>query len=81
MSSHHSQEYFNLHHDQVNAGRARRLQRQAERLHSFLTMRKQLRLEYNCMLSFGFICFAYTMLATPFYLRYVLNTLGITPAW
>jgi len=72
MSSHHSQECFNLHHSQVNAGKARRLQHQAERLHSFLTVRKQLRLEYNCVLVFSFICFAYTMLATSVYLGYII---------
>lgn len=68
MSSHHSQEYFNLHHDQVNASKARREQRQMDRLHNFLEMRKQLRAEYNCMLGIGFICFAYTMFATAVYL-------------
>ena len=81
MSSHHSQEYFNLHHDQVNTGKARRLQHQAERLRNFLDVRKQLRMEHSCMLGFGFICFAYTMLATPFYLMHVLYSLGITPTW
>jgi len=73
MSSHHTQKYFNLHHDQVNAGRARREQRQGDRLQNFLEMRKQLRLEYNCVLVFAFICFAYTMLATTTYLGYVIQ--------
>lgn len=72
MSSHHSQEYTNRHHDQVNAGKARRLQHQAERLQGFLAMRKQLRLEYNCVLVFGFICFAYTQIATAVYLGYII---------
>ena len=81
MSSHHSEKCFNLHYDQVNSGKARRLQRQVERLQNFLDKRKELRMEYNCMLSFSFICFAYTMLATPFYLKYVLYSLGITPTW
>lgn len=81
MSSHHSEECFNLHHDQVNASKARKLKHHTERLQNFLGMRKQLRMEYDCMRSFGFVCFAYTMLATPVYLKYVLNHLGITPAW
>lgn len=72
MSSHHSQECFNLHHNQVTAGKARRLKHQAERLQGFLAMRKQLRLEYNCMLVFGFICFAYTMIATSVYLGHII---------
>lgn len=72
MSSHHKQKFFDTHHDQVNAGRARRLQCQADRVQNYLAMRKQLRLEYNFMLVFGFICFAYTSIATAVYLGYVL---------
>ena len=72
MSSHHSQRCTNLHHDQVNAGKARRLQRHAERLQGFLTVRKQLHLENNYILVCGFICFAYTMLATTVYLGYII---------
>lgn len=72
MSSHRSQRCTNLHHDQVNAGIARREQRQGDRLQNFLEMRKQLKMEYNCMISFAFICFAYTMLATSVYMGYIL---------
>ena len=72
MSSHHSQECFNLHHSQVNAGKARREQRREDRLRNFLETRRLLRSEYNCMLVFGFICFAYTMLATTVYLGYII---------
>lgn len=81
MSSHHSQRCTNLHHDQVNAGKARREQRRWDRLQNFLGMREQLHSEYNCVLSFAFLCFAYTMLAIPFYLMHVLYSLGITPTW
>ena len=81
MSSHHSEQFFNLHHDQVNTGKARQLQRHLDRLQNFLETRKQLRMEHNCMLGFGFICFAYIMLATPFYLMHVLYSQGITPTW
>lgn len=72
MSSHRSQRCTNLHHDQVNAGKARREQRQEDRLKSFLEMRKDLRMEYNCMMSFGFICFAYTMLTISVYLPWLI---------
>ncbi len=72
MSSHHSQECFNLHHDQVNAGKARREQRQWNRLQNFLELREQLKMEYNCVLVFSFICFAYTMIATSVYLGYII---------
>ena len=72
MSSHHSKKFFNLHHDQVNAGRAKRLERQIERLQGFLSGREEARLEYNCILVFGFICFAYTMIATAVYLGYII---------
>ena len=72
MSDHHSQKAINLHHDQVNASQARKLQYQADRLQNFLATRKQLRMEYNSSLVFGFICWAYTMFATATYLGYVL---------
>lgn len=72
MSSHHSQRCFNLHHDQVSAGKVRRLQRQAERLQGFLVSRAEAHFEYNCMLVFGFICFAYTMFASAVYLGYII---------
>lgn len=72
MSSHHSQKFFNLYHDQVNAGRAKRLQRQAERLQGFLSGREEARFEYRCMLVFGFIWFSYMNLATAVYLGYII---------
>ena len=72
MSSHNTQKFFNLHHDQVNAGRARRLQCQANRLQCFLNDRAEARFDYKCMLGFSFICFAYTMIATAAYLGYIL---------
>lgn len=71
MSSHHSQKWFNLHHSQVEAGRARRLQRQVERIECFLTGQQEDRFEYNCMMVFGFICFAYTALMTAVYLGHM----------
>ena len=72
MSSHRSQRSIHLHHDQVNAGKLRRQQRQEERQQRYLVMRHEARLEYGFMLSLGFVCFAYTMIATAVYLRFVL---------
>ena len=72
MSSHHSQKCVNLHHAQVNAGRARRLQYQADRLKGFLIGREEARFDYSCMLVFGFICFSYTTLATAVYMGYII---------
>lgn len=72
MSSHHSKKWLNSHHDQVDAGRTRQLERQAERLERFLAGREEAQSEYRCMLIFGFICFAYTTLATALYLGYVI---------
>ena len=72
MSSHCSQRNMNLHHNQVDAGRARRLQRQADRLQCFLSGREEARFDYKCVLAFSFICFAYTMIATVAYLGYIL---------
>jgi len=72
MSCHHSQKNINLHHDQVNAGRNRRFQRQAERLQSFLNGREEARFDYNCVLVFGFICFAYSGISSAIYAGYIL---------
>ena len=63
---------YSLHHDQINAGRDRRLQRHADRIHAFLTLREQARWEHRFPLLFGFLCFAYTMLATALYLGRVI---------
>ena len=73
MSSHHSRKAINLHYDQIAAGRARRLQRQAERLQGFLSRRGQLRAEYNLTLLCSFLCFSYMTLAMPFILRQVIS--------
>ena len=72
MSNHHTQRWVNLHHDQVNAGRARRLQRQTGRLQCFLSGREEARFDYKCMLAFSFICFSYINLATAVYLGYII---------
>lgn len=72
MSSHHSQKTIKLHHDQVNAGRARRVQRQIDRTFKYLAGREEARMEYRYMQGFGFLCFAYTMLATAIYLGWIL---------
>lgn len=71
MSSHHTQRCLNLHHDQVNAGRARREQRQVDRVRALLEGRQQAQAEGLCVQGFGVLCFAYTMLATATYLRFL----------
>lgn len=71
MSSHHSQRCLNLHHEQVNAGKARKVQRQVERVRSFLEGREQAQAEGWCIRGFSVLCFAYTMMATATYLRYL----------
>ncbi len=73
MSSHHSQKSVNLHHDQIAAGKARRLQRQSDRLYNFLEMKRQFRMGQNCTLVFSFICFAYLPLATAAYMWYIVR--------
>jgi len=72
MSCHRSQKSINLHHDQINAGRGRRLHRQTERLQAFLNGREEARFEYNCILVFGFICFSYTAIATAVYTAFII---------
>lgn len=71
MSNHHTHRSINLHHAQVNAGRARREHRQAERMQNYLAMRRQHYIERNFVLVCGFICFAYIALATAVYLGYI----------
>ena len=72
MSSHHSQEAINLHHHQVSAGKERRKEKQAERLQRYLTKRKDAVLQYNFMMCMTFLWFAYSQMAIPQYLRYIL---------
>jgi len=72
MSNHHSHKAIDLHHSQVSAGRSRRLHRQAERQLRYLTKREEGRMEYHIMLALGFGGFAYIMLVTAVYLRYLI---------
>jgi len=72
MASHHSQRFFNLHHDQVNAGKARRLQRQTDRAQNFMALRGQARFEYNFTLVCGFVCSAYMIIIPAVYLGYII---------
>ncbi len=72
MSNHHSNKSINLHHNQVNAGRERRQQRQADRVSGFLTRRHEARMENLCVIGLTFICSSYTMIATAVYLGYIL---------
>lgn len=72
MSNHHSKRAINLHHDQVNAGRVRRQQRQDERMQNYLIGWQEARREYWCIITFGVLCFSYAMIATAVYLGYIL---------
>lgn len=71
MSNHHSQQSILLHHKQVNDGKERRLNRQIERHQRYLTMRDEARSDYQCILNFGFIGFAYLMFAVTAYTGYI----------
>lgn len=68
MSNHYSSRGIELHHSQVDAGRGRRKLKAEARLQGFLTLRRRLRFEHNFVLACGFLCFAYTNLATAVYL-------------
>lgn len=72
MSSHHTQKAINLHHQQVTAGKERRKERQSERLQRYLLQRKDAIWEYNFAMCMTFLCFAYSQMAIPQYLRYIL---------
>jgi len=68
MSSHHSQAAIDLHHAQVNAGIVRRSRRKEARVKNYMDISSQLRREYNILLVFGFIGFAYTAIVATSYL-------------
>ena len=68
MSSHHTQAAIDLYHTQVNAGKERKAQRQESRVNNYMEISSQLRMEYNIMLIFGFIGFAYTAIIATSYL-------------
>ena len=74
MSSHHSQKFFDLHHQQVGAGRERRRSRSLGRFRSFLVSRNLIRAEvrrdYYICLGFSFLCFLYITFLTLSYLGY-----------
>ena len=71
MSSHHTQKCLNLHHDQVSAGKARKEQRQVDRVRAFLEGRQQSQVEGRCVQGFSALCSIYTLLATATYLRFL----------
>jgi len=67
MSNHNSQKAINLHHDQVNAGRARREYRQAERLFNFLSCRAEARLGHQIAMALSAFGICYMMIALAVY--------------
>jgi hypothetical protein len=73
MSNHHTQCAINLHHDQVNAGKLRRRQRQDERLAGYMGRWAEYRFQQDCALVFTFIVTSYMMIATAVYSGYVLS--------
>jgi len=77
MSSHHSQEFFNLHHSQVASGRERRQLRLLDRLESFRHQRNliqaELRKEYLCGLAFSFLLFLFMAASSVVYLDYIIS--------
>ena len=73
MSSHHSQKAIGLHHSQVQGGKDRREQDQADRVGKYTEAVRQHRFERNFQLVCGFICFAYTLFATAAYTGYIIS--------
>ncbi len=72
MSCHHSQKTINRHHDQVNAGRIRKQQRQEDRHQRYLAIRDEATITNQLVTAFAFICFAYTAIASAVYLGYLI---------
>ena len=77
MSSHHSQRFFHLHHQQVATGRERKQSRFLGRLESFRERRNliqtEVRADYLCGVAFGFLCFLYMAVASVVYLKYIIS--------
>lgn len=73
MSSHHTRKAINLHHDQVDAARQRKLERQAGRVMVYRAKTNEAKRRHNIALIFGFGWFAYMMIATAVYLWYVVG--------
>lgn len=76
MSSHHTKKAINLHHDQVNKGKLRKMQRHIDRITLFLNKGERARLEYNLIRVLVFWGFVYMMAVTLVFLWYY-NQLGI----
>ncbi len=77
MSSHHSQRFFNLHHQQVADGKARRQYHIQDRLNAFRdqreSIRASIRADYLCGLFFSYLAFLYMAGVSVVYLKYVIN--------
>jgi len=77
MSSHHSQRFFNLHHQQVAGGRRRKQERIQERLGFFIEQRTILQAEarytYLCGLFFSYLTFVYMAGISVVYSVYIMG--------
>ena len=72
MSNHHTQKAINLHHRQVNAGRERKENRRLDRFSVYWLKREKGEANVRTASIFGFICFAYSMIATATYMGYIM---------
>ena len=77
MSSHHSQKFFNLHHQQVASGRERKRSRFLERLELFKEQRGSIKAEvrrgYLIGLFFTCLCSLYIVVACAVYVNHILG--------
>lgn len=73
MSSHHTQKFFNLHHEQVVSSRKRKAASAYERQERHLAVGHAARLHYDCVRVLAFIFFAYMGIASALYTGYVLG--------
>lgn len=72
MSNHHSQKSINLHHGQVNDGKARRQNRQGEHLDGYLLRWAAARRYQLFVVVLGVVCFGYIMVATAVWMGHIL---------
>lgn len=73
MSSHHTQKFFNLYHEQIDDRRQRQMTRDQARQERYLSHSHDALLHYNYVRLLVFIMFAYCGIASALYTGYVLG--------
>ena len=70
MSTHLTAKAVNLHHQQVNGGKARRVAKQAARREKYLAVKREFKMRERLVWGFAFLVFCYSMILTAVYMRW-----------